>query len=56
MMNRKKTWNPIRGTIWLPADIKLDEIDFEPLPQDAHTKAETPLFNAEPSGTSLEAA
>ena len=29
--NEVKQRNPIRGTIWLPADIKLDEIEWEPL-------------------------
>ena len=41
-MITRKTWNPIKGTIWLPPDIKLAEIDFEPLPEDGDKPAFPP--------------
>jgi hypothetical protein len=41
-----RPFNPIRGTIWLPAEIRLNEIDWSPLPE-ARPRAHEPLFAPE---------
>jgi hypothetical protein len=48
MSKHKRGWNPVRGTLWLPADVAdLNEIDFEPLPEPAQDRTQTPLFAPE---------
>jgi hypothetical protein len=40
-MSRTRNFNPIRGTLWLPADVaNLDDIDFEPLPEPGNKPAQ----------------
>jgi hypothetical protein len=43
-MSRSRSYNPLRGTMWLPPDVRLDEIDFDPLPEPADPRAQTALF------------
>jgi len=48
MEHRRKTWNPIRGTMHLPQDVNLAEIDWEPLPEPQRC-AQDRLFASEES-------
>jgi len=47
-MSRRKTLNPVRGTMWLPHDVAdLNEIDWVPLPESAYKPAQAPAVAPE---------
>lgn len=55
-MSRSKTWNPLRGTMWLPQDVSdLHEIDFDPLPEPGEKPVKLALCGAETGANVPEA-